>query len=157
MLRTTIQRLYAGSIPLDQIGLTKTIRAKYKNENLPQARVAEQMRQRGETVRSNDRVTYVVLVDQNKVGARKKSGKIGDRVDDINYVQKHKCELDYNYYIDNQLYQPLEQLLGLVTSENEFARVVDEEKRQAAQKRSSIAKRAFVTNMFGPKKKQRVD
>ena len=154
MLRHTIRDLCANKIPLQDIGLTKTIKAKYKSENLPHVRVAQKMRDRGETVRSNDRVTFVVLQDKS---GKKTPGKICDRVEDANYVEKHPQllqQIDYNYYIDHQLYQPLEQLFGAI-DDRQFHKVVEEEKRSASQKRGTNQKRSFVALFEAASKRQK--
>jgi DNA polymerase elongation subunit (family B) len=165
-MRSTIIALYNDRVPIEQIGLTKTVKAKYANENLPQARVAQKKRDRGEDVRSNDRVTWVVLADTPKASAHKRatvapktgikkvSGKVGDRVEDIEYYTAHrsKLKLDYGYYINNQLYQPMQQLLGIIIPEKQFNEMIAQTQQVEERRLNGIAKRAFFDKFMTTKK-----
>jgi DNA polymerase elongation subunit (family B) len=146
LIERVLHNLYAGAVSLEHIGLTKTIRDKYKNSSVPQARVAELMRSRGETVRSNDRITYVVL--ESTAATKSQAKKIGDRVDDIRYVAQHpELKIDYDYYVEHQLYQPLEQLMMFVIPKAQFRQIIDSQKRVIGQRKENAAKRSFIEMM----------
>jgi DNA polymerase elongation subunit (family B) len=146
MLRTTLRDLYAGKMPLQQLGITKSLKDNYKSEP-PHLRVAERMRARGEEVRSNDRITYIVLVDRDAAFKRKSAAaKISDRAEDINWLiknPKYQQFVDYDYYAESQLSQPITQLLNLLMPEQQILNVMQEEKRNKERAKNALAKRTF--------------
>ena len=146
ILATALRAMYAGEVPLDKFGLTKTIRGKYKSPNVPQARVADKMRSRGQEVRSNERVTYVILADQKHLS--KKPPPIADRAEDINHAVKTKAPIDYAYYIESAIRQPITQLLSLTIPISKIDAVIEKEVSADRHRSQNSAKRAFVSNMF---------
>ena len=57
----------------------------------------------------NDRIPYVFVKTDHKVKLQ------GDRIEPPEYVIQNKLELDYLYYITNQIMKPAIQFLELVT------------------------------------------
>lgn len=72
------------------------------NANLPHVKLAEKMKKRDAASAPNvgDRVAYVVVK-----GA--KGSKTYEKSEDPVYVLEHNIPIDFTYYIDNQIKQPL--------------------------------------------------
>lgn len=159
-LEETLCAMFGDSIPLDKFGITKTIKGSYANENLPQAKVAANKRARGEDVRSNDRVTYVIVADQQHL--KKRAPPVAQRAEDIEYfranmTRKNPMKLDYQeYYINSQLRQPIEQLLGIVVPVSTIDAIIEKAKRANSHKCGIAAKRAIVGMFERAAKRQAV-
>ena len=78
--------------------------------------------------KSNDRIPYAyiklsdeILYDKQnpyKSGIRKGQPRVrnvlqGDRIEHIEYIQKHNLDIDYEFYITNQIMNPVKQVLDL--------------------------------------------
>ena len=43
----------------------------------------------------------------------------GDRIEHLDYIQDNQIDLDYNFYITNQIMNPVKQVLDLVMDPTE--------------------------------------
>ena len=79
---------------------------------------------------------YVILDDEllydksnpYKSGARKgkpRHRKVlqGDRIEDPKYIEKNNLKLDYNFYITNQIMNPVKQVLDLGKDSKETEKI----------------------------------
>lgn len=128
--RMLIKRILQGYYPIDKYIITKTLRAKYKGTkitdtdegetgqkgswywedvNCPLAHVTlcQRMAKRnpGNKPESNDRIPYVYVIPKGKVKLQ------ADRIEDPKFVSEQKIELDYLFYITNQIMKPSIQFL----------------------------------------------
>lgn len=103
--------LLEGGVPLDKLGITKTLKDGYTNsKTLPaHAQVAERMKKRGQQVKSNDKITYIVLAPKPGTSA---NDSISHRCEDIAHVREHDLDIDKLYYISNQVKSQITQLVA---------------------------------------------
>jgi hypothetical protein len=95
---------------MDKLTMTRQLRSEYKNpdqiaHNVLANRIAK--RDPGNKPKSGDRMKYLVVCQ----GGPK--DKLGERIETPEYILEKKIPVDYLYYIENQLMEPLKQLFGL--------------------------------------------
>lgn len=99
---------------LNMFVISKTLREYYKDpESIAHKVLAMRMGERdpGNKPASNERIPYVYIKIDEKPGIEYLQG---DRIEHINYVREHSCQVDYQVYIMNQLMKPISQILELV-------------------------------------------
>ena len=69
----------------------------------------------------NDRIHYELVTRPKGISEK---DLIGERAEDIDYARKHKLLVDCQYYIDNQISNPLCQLMGIF-EDREFLKEKD--------------------------------
>lgn len=94
----------------------KGIKSKTESKNsyqskLPHVMLADRMRKRDPATAPNvgDRVPYVIIKGS-------KNSKIYERSEDPLYVLENNCEIDYGYYLENQLKKPLIRIFEPILS-----------------------------------------
>jgi hypothetical protein len=110
-VRLLIKKILRGEFPIDKYIISKTLRSTYKNRNgIVHAVLADRIgaRDPGNKPDVNERVPFVYIVPKGKVKLQ------GDRVEDPKYVLENKLELDYLFYITNQIMKPSIQFLELI-------------------------------------------
>jgi DNA polymerase elongation subunit (family B) len=110
-LRGKLDDLVNGRVPLDQLVITKTLRAEYKDPTKIAHKVlADRMgaRDPGNKPAANDRIPFVYI----KVGNDDKVLQ-GDRIEHPDYIKEAGITPDYAFYITNQLMKPICQLFAL--------------------------------------------
>ena len=112
-VQSCLQDLIDGNVPLEKLTISKSLRAYYKNPRQIAHRVlADRVAARGgDRIHPGDRVPYVYIVNN------KKDALQGERIDLPNYVTEHKIQIDYAFYITNQIMKPVLQLFGLVVED----------------------------------------
>jgi len=95
--------------------------------------LADRMAERdpGNRPQSNDRIQFVYIVPKGEVKLQ------GDRVEHIDYVIENKLQVDYLFYITNQIMKPAVQFLECMTENPKkiFEKyIVREENRRKGQK-----------------------
>jgi DNA polymerase elongation subunit (family B) len=111
-LNTSLKQLVDGKISMDKLAITKALRSDYKNpDQIAHKVLSNRMGDRdpGNRPRPGDRIKYVFIQGPDNG----KKTLMGERIETLEYVTEKKLKLDYNYYITNQLMNPLQQLLGL--------------------------------------------
>jgi DNA polymerase elongation subunit (family B) len=108
--RAAVLRVITGQEPLENFTVSKSLRGKYANPNAqPHVQVARKIKERtGERLGSGTRVPYVFVVDDNI------DGLISSRAEDPTYASEHGLEIDYLYYLENQLLSPITALLEVL-------------------------------------------
>lgn len=108
--RNAVLRVITGQEPLENFTVSKSLRGKYANPNAqPHVQVARKIKERtGETLGSGTRVPYVFVVDNNI------DGLISSRAEDPAYALENSLEIDYLYYLENQLLSPITALLEVL-------------------------------------------
>jgi len=136
-LKETLQQIRNEEFNLRFFIITKALRGYYKNpKQIAHKVLADRMSSRdpGNKPKSNDRIPYAyikldekLLYDTDnpyKSGSRKgqpreRNVMQGERIEHIDYINKYKKELDYEFYITNQIMNPVKQVLDLgMDSEN---------------------------------------
>ena len=136
-LKNTLTEIISGKFDINMFIITKTLRADYKNpKSIAHKVLADRIGERdpGNKPKSNDRIPFVYVIikeletifdinnkyksGKNKGRYRKKSILQGDRVEHPDYILKNRVDIDYGFYITNQIMKPILQLLELEDSFN---------------------------------------
>jgi len=115
-------KILENKLPLEKFILSKSLRDDYaameKNyegrATLPAHRVlADRMEARdpGTAPKVGDRVQFVYVAEN------KDKVKQGDRIEHVDYVRAHKLKPDVNFYVTNQIQNPVAQLFALCIEE----------------------------------------
>jgi len=112
-LQSCLKKLLNGEYHIDDLTVTKTLKATYKNrESIGHAVLADRIGKRtGEKIPSNTRIPYVFINIPEKKGIKVLQG---NRIENPIYIIEHKLKIDYGYYITNQLMKPIVQIYDLV-------------------------------------------
>jgi DNA polymerase elongation subunit (family B) len=107
-LKTSLVSVLKNEVPLEKFIITKQLRDDYKNPDQIAHRVlADRMTERdpGNKPQVGDRIAYVYVAGR--------SGKQGDRIENVEYVRDRKLKPDTEFYITNQIQNPVAQLFAL--------------------------------------------
>ncbi len=109
-LNSSLDTLIAGNVPMEKLTMTRQLKSDYKKpdqiaHNVLANRIGK--RDPGNKPKSGDRMKYLVVCQ----GTDK--DKLGERIETPEYILEKKIKIDYLYYIENQLMEPLKQLFGL--------------------------------------------
>jgi len=131
-LRKTLHQIRNGQFSDSKYVITKSLRGYYKNpQQIAHKVLADRMalRDPGNKPKSNDRIPYAYIeLSQDqlydtknpyKSGVRKGQPRLknvlqGDRIEHIDHIRKNNLKLDYEFYITNQIMNPVKQVLDLV-------------------------------------------
>jgi DNA polymerase elongation subunit (family B) len=111
-----IQNLMDGKYSIDKFVISKTLKAKYKKPSVIAHKVlADRMaiRDPGNKPQINDRIPFVYIVT-NIYRKKKKDILQGDLVEHPDYVIKNGIQIDYLYYLEHQIINPVSQILELM-------------------------------------------
>ena len=133
-LKKTLYKISNGEFPISYFIISKSLRGYYKNpKSIAHKVLADRIGERdpGNKPKSNDRIpyAYVKLTNYDKVFDRNsqyKSGKNkgrdrkqsilqGDRIEHPDFIHSENLKLDYSFYIENQIMNPVKQVLDLNT------------------------------------------
>ena len=113
-----LKELVEGSISVDKLIITKSLRSFYKcPQSIAHKVLADRIgvREPGNKPTSGDRIAYVYFV--NPLAKGKTKLLQGDKIETPAFIKEHNLPIDYSFYISNQLMKPLSQLFGLVLKE----------------------------------------
>lgn len=84
--------------------------------SIAHVKLCQRMKKRdiGSAPNANDRISYVYIVNKQKNILQ------GDRIEELSYVKQKKLEIDYQFYIDNQIKNPSVQFLELFITNPEY-------------------------------------
>lgn len=103
-------KVLENKIPLEKYIVSKSLRDDYKNpEQIAHRVLADRMAARdpGTAPKVGDRIQYIVAAEnKNKV-------KQGDRIENVDYIRSKKLTPDTEFYITNQIQNPVSQLFAL--------------------------------------------
>jgi DNA polymerase elongation subunit (family B) len=97
-------------VPLEKFIISKSLRDDYKNpEQIAHRVLADRMASRdpGTAPKVGDRLQFVFVAEN------KQKGKQGDRIEEVGYVKTHGLTPDTQFYITNQIQNPVAQLFAL--------------------------------------------
>ena len=109
-VKDMLVRLVKNEFPLDKFIITKQLRDDYKNPGQIAHRVlADRMEQRdaGNAPQVGDRLPYIYVAN------RKDEKKQGDKIEHVDYVKEKGLKPDTEFYISNQIQNPVAQLFAL--------------------------------------------
>ena len=170
-VQESVMDLINGKVKLGQLTITKSLRAEYADPlRIAHKALADRMalRDPGNAPSSGDRIPFVYV--QPPVG--KTAAKLqGDRVEAPSWIKEKGLKPDYEFYLTNQIQNPVSQMFGLVLEEMPGSDTVSwskapEDPEKLLVWRESVAaqilfdkalqacqgyhKAAFVTKFFGP-------
>lgn len=108
-LESALDNLIAGQVPLEKLLITRALKGYYKKPlQIAHNVLAERMGKRdpGNKPKSGDRIKFVFVNNE-------KAKLLGDKIETPEFVLSNGAEINYAYYITNQLMKPLQQLFGL--------------------------------------------
>jgi DNA polymerase elongation subunit (family B) len=146
--RALIKKILRGHYPIDKYIITKTLRGEYKGTKMTTSKVMNSATGKMETVNAgtkgswkwddvncpsahvtlcqrigkrdpgnkpemNDRIPFVYIVPKGKVLLQ------GERIEDPKYVLDNNLDLDYLFYLTNQIMKPSIQFLELIAENPE--------------------------------------
>ena len=150
--------LARGKVSTTQLMLTKSLRSEYKA--VPAHKMlADRIKARdpGNAPASGDRMSFMYILPP---AGQKASSLQGDRIETPAWIREKGLEIDYKYYMEHQLMNPLSQLFGLVIEELPGCRPAKSESDResaaidylfgdALQLCNKAAERRLVTKFFG--------
>jgi DNA polymerase elongation subunit (family B) len=121
-LRSSVQELIDGKYPLEELIISKSLRADYKDPTrIAHKALAERMGERdpGNKPQVNDRIPYVyvdISEKEKKANGGKGKEKVlqGDRIEHPDHIRKAGLKPDYEFYITNQIMKPVSQIYALI-------------------------------------------
>lgn len=102
--------LMQNKMPLEKFIVTKQLRDDYKNpDQIAHAVLAQRMKERdeGSAPQVGDRLAYIYVHE------RKDKKKQGDKIEQIDYVREKGLKPDVEFYITNQIQNPVAQMFAL--------------------------------------------
>lgn len=109
-------KVMQNKMPLDKFIITKQLRDDYKNPGQIAHRVlADRMEERdaGNAPQVGDRLAYI------HVAGRESAKKQGEKIEQVDYVKEKGLKPDVEFYITNQIQNPVAQLFALVIEQLE--------------------------------------
>ena len=130
-LNKALETLVEGGVAMDKLVFSKALRSFYKTpDQIAHAVLAERMalRDPGNRPKPGDRIRFAVveigakeqkrMIDQRNKNLppekAKKTLMMGERIETPEYITGKGLKLDYAYYIEKQLLNPIRQLFGLI-------------------------------------------
>ena len=107
----SLNDMIEGKFKINYFTISKSLKSEYKNPDqiahyVLAKRIA--LRDPGNAPKSGDRIDYVYIkVDNLKVKLQ------GDRIETPEYIMKNDLQIDYKFYITNQLKEPCLQIMNL--------------------------------------------
>jgi DNA polymerase elongation subunit (family B) len=106
-----LQDLVDGKVPMEKLVITKSLNSFYKNPQQIAHKVLSDRisaRDPGNKPTSGDRIPFVYIINPNKKALQ------GEKIETPTYIRENNIQIDYSFYITNQIMKPLLQLFGLV-------------------------------------------
>jgi DNA polymerase elongation subunit (family B) len=106
-----LQEMVDGNVSMEKLIITKSLRSFYKNpQQIAHKVLADRIaaREPGNKPTSGDRIPFAYIVQSNKKALQ------GEKIETPTYIKEKGLQLDYSFYITNQIMKPLLQLFGLV-------------------------------------------
>lgn len=112
-LETNLKSLLRDDLPMQDFVLTKQLKKieSYKNDKQPHILVAKKIieRSKGAIVpQSGDRLEYVIVEGQ---------GSVSEKAEDPSYARQNNVQVDYLYYIDNQIKESISKIFSVLGEE----------------------------------------
>jgi DNA polymerase elongation subunit (family B) len=121
-LKDSLDDLINGKYPIDDLVITKTLKARYKDpDKIAHKMLAERIKERspGSAPQVNDRIPFAYI----DLGDTKGKVLQGERIEHPEYITEKKLKLDYEFYLTNQIMNPVLQLYALIVEQLEGYRL----------------------------------
>jgi DNA polymerase delta subunit 1 len=104
--RAAARLLKEGKVPVEKLMMSKQLGSDYKSKSLAHVAVVEKMKARmpGSEPQQGDRVPFLIVQGP-------KSARMFEKAEDPAWVKEKGLRLDYTYYFENQLKNPVSDLL----------------------------------------------
>jgi len=136
--KTESRKMLEGKYPMDEFIVTKSLKGYYKNGNQIAHNVLSQTitkRDPGNKPQTNDRIQYIYMyVPEDKA----KNMLQGERIETPQFIKEHNLQIDYRFYLTNQVMKPVSQIFELVT--DDLASIFYEQLRDYDYKKKGIQK-----------------
>jgi DNA polymerase delta subunit 1 len=119
-LKQQLDNLIAGKTSLDELVITKSLRADYKDPTRIAHKVLSERigeRDPGNKPQVNDRIPYVYIHEEPSINPETgKPRKMlqGERIETPAYITANNLKPDYGFYITNQIMKPVLQLYAII-------------------------------------------
>lgn len=116
-VREKLMDLANGKVSMTQLTLTKSLRAEYKSVTPPAHKMlADRIKERdpGNAPASGDRISFLYVMPTAGQVASKLQG---DRIETPAWIKEKGLKIDFRYYMEHQLMNPLAQLFALIVEE----------------------------------------
>jgi len=115
-LQESLTKLIDGKYPLEELIITKSLKAEYKDptriaHKVLADRIAE--REPGNKPQIGDRIPYLYVTMPPPPDSKTKVLQ-GERIETPSFVKKMDLKPDYNFYITNQIMKPILQIYALI-------------------------------------------
>lgn len=113
-----IDRVVDGRVPIEDLVITKTLKQEYKDKSrIAHAVLAQRVGERdpGNAPQANDRIPMVHI--RVKQPASGKNLLQGDKVELPEHVVSQNLEVDYQYYLEDQIMNPTLQVLSAIVEQ----------------------------------------
>lgn len=110
-LKEHLNMMVNGTIDIQDLVISKSLKADYKQpDKIAHKVLAERMGKRdpGNKPQINDRIPYVYIMTKNNNALQ------GERIESPDYIKANKIKPDYEFYITNQIMNPVLQLFSVV-------------------------------------------
>ena len=146
-IKNCVINLLKGKYPLYNFVTSKTLKSNYKDRTrIAHVCLADRMKKRdpGSAPQINERVQYAAIVVPEKKGLLQ-----GDRIEHPDYIIENNLEVDYLFYLTNQIKNPTVQFLELLVDDPEsiFKEAIEIENNKRAGNVS-------ISKFFNVKKKK---
>jgi len=144
-------KVVKNEIPLEKYIITKQLRDDYKNPGQIAHRVlADRMEERdaGNKPQVGDRLSFIY------VEKLKDAKKQGDRIEHLDYVKEKKLKPDTEFYISNQIQNPVAQMFALAIEDLEGYRPATDYKKAYEEYRETLDEEEATLKVLALKEKQ---
>lgn len=110
-IEESLNKMINGKFKINYFTISKSLKNEYKNpEQIAHYVLAKRIEKRdpGNAPKSGDRIDYV-YIKKDKAGIKLQ----GDKIETPDYILKHKLQIDYQFYITNQIMEPCLQIMNL--------------------------------------------
>ena len=144
-------KVMKNEIPLEKYIITKQLRDDYKNPGQIAHRVlADRMEERdaGNKPQVGDRLSFIY------VEKLKEAKKQGDRIEHLDYVREKKLKPDTEFYISNQIQNPVAQLFALAIQDLEGYKPATNYEKAYEEFRETLDEEEAILKVLALKEKQ---
>jgi len=154
-LKSSLQDIIDEKCPIDKLIISKSLNSNYKNpKQIAHKVLADRMYERdpGNKPSSGDRITFVYVTSNNKKALQ------GEKIETPAFIRENNLQIDYSFYITNQIMKPVQQLFALVleniwTMQKKLGKISNFKKEVAILKRT-VADDKFEDRLDALKNKE---
>jgi len=118
-LRNSLNDLLKGKFTMDNLIISKSLKAYYKDpDKIAHKVLADRIGRRdpGNKPQPNDRIQYVYIEHKSK---NNETVLQGDKIETPAFIKENKIPIDYYFYITNQILKPVCQIYALILEDLE--------------------------------------